>query len=212
MEFLILLGPPGSGKGTLSRLLESRNGWKPISTGEEIRKRMSDPDSEIGCASTPYMDRGDYIPDALALKLFFSIVENLSSEARIVLDGFPRSVPQAEALADWVKAQGHTVQGCVFLDLNPDRAAERMRNRRVCPTCRTTYPTVAGDPAGETCDACGGTLIPREDDDPERMARRVRRHEQLTRPLRDWYRDRGRLIELDASKTTEQLREEIVNH
>jgi len=212
VEFLILLGPPGSGKGTLSRLLESYDGWTPISTGEEIRKRMADSSSELGRKSTPYMDRGDYIPDELALELFFSIADNLSPNAHVVLDGFPRSVPQAEVLSNWVKTQGHQISGCVFLELDPEVAAERMRNRRVCPDCRKTFPTVAGDSAGKICDSCGGILIPREDDDPERMDRRVRRHEQLTRPLREWYRQRGRLIELDASFSTEKLREEIFNH
>lgn len=211
MEFLILLGPPGAGKGTLSRLLESCDRWIPISTGEEIRKRMSEPASEIGRLSAPYMDRGDYIPDELALRLFFSIAVTLPPDARVVLDGFPRTVPQGQALDDWVGAEGHTVKGCVFLELEPEAAAERMRNRKVCQKCRKTFPTVAGDPAGAVCDRCGGALIPREDDDPERMARRVRRHEQVTRPLRDWYRDRKCLIELDASLPTEELRKRILS-
>jgi adenylate kinase len=170
---------------------------------------MADSNSEIGRRSTPYMNRGDYIPDDLALQLFFSIAEGLESNARVVLDGFPRTVPQGEALAAWNEQQGHTVTGCVFLELNPEVAAKRMRNRRVCPVCRKTFPTVAGDPSGKTCDVCGGVLIQREDDDPERMARRVRRHEQVTRPLRDWYRSRGRLIELDATLPTEELRKRI---
>lgn len=212
MEFLILLGPPGSGKGTFSRLLQEKEGWRPVSTGEEIRKRMANPFDEIGQLSTPYMDRGDYIPDALALRLFFSIVEQLDSTERVVLDGFPRTVPQAEVLSEWVAEKGHTVKACVFLDLAPDAAAERMQNRRVCPDCRKTFPVVAGDPSGERCDACGARLIKREDDDPERMARRVRRHEEVTRPLRDWYQGRGRLQVLDASQPTEVLYTKICNH
>ncbi len=212
MEFLILLGPPGAGKGTLSRLLESRDAWIPVSTGEEIRKRMAKKDDEIGRRSTPYMDRGDYIPDELALELFFAIVKDIDHHPRVVLDGFPRTVPQAEVFLDWIQSGPHSFRGCVFLDLDPDVAAERMRNRRVCPSCRKTYPLVAGDPAGNRCETCGRELIQREDDDPERMARRVKKHDEVTRPLRDWFRDRGQLIELDASRTTEELAENILNH
>ena len=208
--FLILLGPPGSGKGTLSRLLQERDGWKPISTGEEIRKRMAIPGDEIGESSTPYMDRGDYIPDDLALRLFHSIASELEPEAKVVLDGFPRSVPQAEHFWHWLKTEQHPFSGCIFLEVDPEVAAERMRQRRVCPSCRKTFPAFAGDPTGEVCDECGDRLIPREDDDPERMARRVQKHEQVTRPLRNWFQERNQLIELDASQTPEQLLQEIL--
>lgn len=207
--FLILLGPPGSGKGTLSRLLQQEKGWIPISTGEEIRKRMAIPGDDIGEASRPYMDRGDYIPDELVLKLFFSIAMQLPQGSRVVLDGFPRTVPQAEVLEGWIAEVGFGFVGCVFLELDPEVAAERMRQRRVCPSCRKTFPTVTGEPAGEFCDVegCNDRLIPREDDDPERMALRVRRHNEQTAPLRDWYRERNCLLELDASKpTSESLR------
>lgn len=210
MEFLIVMGPPGAGKGTLSRLLESRDGWIPVSTGEEIRKRMADPHNEIGRSATPYMDRGDYIPDEMALRLFFSILEPMPENARIVLDGFPRTVPQAEFFAQWVREKNHQIKGCVFLELDPAVAAERMRNRQVCPECRKTFPAVAGGPTGTHCDDCGARLIPREDDDPKRMAQRVRRHEHQTRPLRNWYRERGGVIELDATLPTEENREHIL--
>jgi adenylate kinase len=210
--YLVLLGPPGAGKGTLSRRLEQEAGWIPVSTGEEIRKRMALPGDDIGEASRPYMDRGDYIPDELALKLFFSITESLPDGARVALDGFPRTVHQAEVLEQWMEQEGHTFAGCIFLNLDPEVAAGRMRLRRVCPRCRKTFPAVAGDPAGDCCDECGERPIPREDDDPERMANRVRTHEQMTRPLREWFRERGTLVELDASKTTDELAEVILNY
>lgn len=106
MDFLVILGPPGSGKGTLSRRLQKQNRFLPISTGEEIRKQMADPTSEIGLASALYMDRGDYIPDELALSLFYSILEPMPADSRVVLDGFPRTVPQADTFAAWVEQKG----------------------------------------------------------------------------------------------------------
>lgn len=210
MDFLVILGPPGSGKGTLSRRLQEENGFIPLSTGEEIRKQMADPTSEIGRASRPFMDRGDYIPDEMALSLFYKILDPMPFTSRLVLDGFPRTVPQADIFSNWVTEKDYGLIGCVFLDLPLDVAVKRMESRLVCPDCRRTYPTVAGEPAGSGCVGCGGTLIQREDDDPVRMQQRLLRHKEMTHPLRDWFGNREQLLEVDASAETEQLREQIV--
>lgn len=209
MNFLVILGPPGSGKGTLSRRLELEHRFVPISTGEEIRKQMADPDSEIGKASSPYMDRGDYIPDDLALSLFYTILSSRPPDSRLALDGFPRTVPQAVAFAKWVEENGHNLMGCVFLDLPLEVAIKRMESRKVCPDCRRTYPTVAGEPVEGCCVACGTWLIQREDDDPIRMKQRLLRHKEMTNPLRDWFGQRDQVLELDASLETDLLRKQI---
>lgn len=209
MDFLVILGPPGSGKGTLSRQLQEQQGFIPISTGEEIRKQMADPDSEIGNLSAPFMDRGDYIPDALALRLFYKILAPMPEDCRLVLDGFPRTVPQADSFVSWLTQNHHRMIGCVFLELPVEVAVKRMEARLVCPDCRRTYPTVAGHPAGSHCGACGGILMQREDDDPKRMRQRLKRHEQMTRPLREWFADRKQLVELNAAVDTARLRRQI---
>lgn len=211
MDFLVILGPPGSGKGTLSRRLQEANRFYPLSTGEEIRKCMADPASELGRASAPYMDRGDYIPDALALELFYTILDNLPKGSRVALDGFPRTVPQANAFADWMAEKGHQLVGCVYLDFPVALAVKRMEARLVCPECRRTFPQIAGDPAGSECDACGGNLMPREDDDPVRMRQRLLRHAEMTLPLRDWFETRHQLLVLDAGRETEEIRVQIEN-
>lgn len=211
MEFLVILGPPGSGKGTLSRRLQDAYGFYPLSTGEEIRKCMANPASELGCASAPYMDRGDYIPDDLALQLFYEILSPLPLSSRVALDGFPRTVPQADAFSGWLKERQYSLLGCVYLDLPVELAVKRMEGRLVCPDCRGTFPLVAGHPTGARCDVCGGRLMPREDDDPVRMHQRLKRHAQMTLPLRDWFAARQQLRILDAGRGTEELRQEIEN-
>lgn len=206
----MILGPPGSGKGTLSRQLQDKNRFIPLSTGEEIRKQMADPASETGRLSAPYMDRGDYIPDSLALSLFYEILDPMPLESRVALDGFPRTVPQADAFSEWVIRHGHRLLGCVFLDLALEVAVRRMESRRVCPDCRCTYPRVAGEPAGKRCAVCGSLLMQREDDDPVRMQQRLLRHTEMTNPLRAWFGERDRILELDAAQETETLRKQIV--
>ncbi|WFB35298.1 nucleoside monophosphate kinase [Kiritimatiellota bacterium B12222] len=211
MNFLVILGPPGSGKGTLSRQLQDVHQFTPISTGEVIRQKMADPLSEVGKAFAPFMDRGDYIPDSLALDLFQDIITDFDPDARVALDGFPRTVPQAEIFADWIKQENHHLVGCVFLDVAVEIAIERMNARLVCPNCRSTFPRIAGHPAGAACLSCGGELMPREDDDPVRMRQRMLRHDQVTAPLRDWFQQRNQLLALNAGQTTTALREEIEN-
>ena len=203
----MLLGPPGSGKGTFSRHLREHDGYFPVSTGELIRQRMADSTSDFGRKARPYMDRGDYIPDELALSLFFSHLDVCRSERRLVLDGFPRTVPQAEVFRSWCAAAGHFLAGGVFLELDVDLAVARMKDRRVCADCRCPYHLKERPPRRPgVCDACGGRLIPREDDDPERLAQRLRRHHERARPLRDWFETRNLLFRLDARLTPEELR------
>jgi adenylate kinase len=210
VEFLVLLGPPGSGKGTLSRLLQETDGWTPISTGELIRKRMSDPESDFGKAAKPFMDRGDYIPNALALSLFFSLPEITSPNARLILDGFPRTSVQAEVFHTWCRLENHHFVGCGYIQVPEDVAVARMQQRRICSECRKPFhlefrpSEVAG-----VCDDCGGALMPREDDDPVRLKQRMYRHEEQTRPLKAWFAEREKVAELDGRKDPTHLRNEL---
>ncbi len=210
MEFLLLLGPPGSGKGTLSRHLQEKDGFLPLSTGELIRQKMQSPLSSFGQQARPYMDRGDYIPDALALSLFFEYMHGLSEDQRIVLDGFPRTLTQAKVFTQWCEAARHRILGWVFLEIDLETARSRMQDRRVCERCRCPYHLATRPPqVPEVCDACQGTLIPREDDDAERMAQRLRRHEEQVEPLRVGLAKTQRILLLDGCKDPMALRQEL---
>lgn len=211
MEFLVLLGPPGAGKGTLSRLLERRTGFLPVSTGEVIRQEMSDDQSDFGHRARPYMDRGVYVPDELALTLFFSILKTFSADAKLALDGFPRTIPQAEVFLDWIRGESHRFHGCVHLDLSVEQAVERMKLRRVCSVCRTPYHLVNRPPEiPERCDDCGGLLMMREDDDPERVASRLERFHEQTQPLIQWFADQGNCLELDGGNEPAESVETLI--
>jgi adenylate kinase len=210
VEFLVLLGPPGAGKGTISRLLHQASGFQPLSTGEVIRKEMADPLSTFGQQSRPFMDRGDYIPDDLAISLFFFLLTAYPPGTRLCLDGFPRTIPQAEAFVRWVNEKGHRFLGYVFLELPVEDALRRLGLRRVCSQCRTPYHLTDRPPQREgLCDTCGGRLIPREDDDAILLARRQERHLSQTRPLLDWFRPRVRGLEADGRNDPEDVMEEI---
>lgn len=206
MEFLVLLGPPGAGKGTLSRLLESRTGFLPLSTGEWIRREMADPHSDFGRRARPYMDRGDYVPDELALSLFFTILNEIPAGSRLTLDGFPRTVPQADIFLEWVRKEGHLFRGCVHLDVSVDVAVQRMRQRRICSRCRAPY-HLENRPPRETgrCDVCGGELMLREDDDAPRVASRLARFREQTDPLIGWLAGHGTCLKLDGADEPEDL-------
>ncbi len=213
MDFLVMLGPPGAGKGTLNRLLSDRFGYRPVSTGEVIRREMANPDSPFGQAARPHMDRGDYVPDDLALSLFFSILKPMSDNARVALDGFPRTIPQAEVFLDWIRKEGHAFHGCVFLDVDVDTAVKRMRDRRVCRDCRAPYHLLHRPPkVAEVCDLCGGPVIPREDDDPERVARRIRRFQEQTNPLLQWFAERDKRFRLDGALAPEENADRVAEH
>ncbi len=184
MEFLVLLGPPGAGKGTLSRRLQALAGFQALSTGEVIRREMADPSSSFGPVARPYMDRGEYVPDSLAISLFSSILSPSPLDTRWCLDGFPRTPPQADWFRGACEEGGHRILGCVFLEITPEHAARRLRQRRVCRVCRAPYHLEARPPREPgRCDACHGNLIPREDDDAERLARRQEAYHLRTRPL-----------------------------
>lgn len=206
-----MLGPPGAGKGTLSRILSEGSGFLPVSTGERIRREMADPNSRFGREARPYMDRGDYVPDDLALSLFFTILAQERKTARLTLDGFPRTIPQAQAFLQWVADAGHRLHGCVHIDVDDGIAISRLQQRRICRDCRAPYHLQTRPPrqAGH-CDLCGGPLIVREDDDAERLASRMARFREQTRPLIRWLADRVPCVQLDGAGEPEILADQLI--
>lgn len=211
MDFLVMLGPPGAGKGTLCRLLIERVGALHVSTGDAIRKEMENPLSDFGQRARPYMDRGDYVPDGMALELFENLLREAAPDTRWIFDGFPRTVPQAEWFARWVTPERGRILGCVFLQLDVDTAVARMAHREICQVCGAVYHRVNRPPQCEgRCDECGGTLVRRDDDTPGKIASRMKRFQERTRPLVDWFAERDQLWSFDAALDPEMIAEELL--
>jgi adenylate kinase len=206
---LVLLGAPGVGKGTQAEMLASKLGACHLSTGDIFRaaKAMED------CQRTPaltaaiqYMRRGDLVPDETVLELVSERVKCLKCEGGFLLDGFPRTVAQAEALERLLKKNRIRLEAVVSYDLPIDKIVARLSGRRTCENCKAVFHVQALPPkVPGICDHCGGQLYQREDDRPESVRVRMEAYEKSTAPLADFYRERGLLRSISAEGTPEEI-------
>jgi adenylate kinase len=196
---LVLLGPPGAGKGTQARELARIYGVPHLSTGDMFRDHVAK-GTELGRRAKPIMESGQLVPDEIVLGMFEERVARPDCAAGFVLDGFPRTVPQAERLEEILSQLPLRRLLAVNLVLNLDIAVGRIASRRTCKACGTTYSTDGKAQAVPgKCDACGGELMQRQDDHEDVVRKRLEAYEQQARPLVDFYRRRGQLAELDGS-------------
>ena len=204
---IILLGPPGAGKGTLSSKIIDRLGAVQIATGDIFRYNISNK-TELGMKAKSYMDRGDLVPDELTIDLVWDAFDKVEDrEERIVLfDGFPRNLDQAKALDKGMAERNTEVGKVVYFDVADNILIERITGRRVCPDCGATYHITNSKPSKEgVCDKCGGELIQRNDDNEETVKNRISVYNDFTSPLIVYYKKAGKLIKIDGAKTPEEV-------
>jgi adenylate kinase len=203
---LVFLGPPGAGKGTQAKRIAHDLGYVHLSTGDMLRDAVRK-GTPLGRKAKEYMDRGELVPDDLIVSL---IEEAMPEEGGVVFDGFPRTVPQAEALDRMLERKNRRVDLVILFDLPDDLVVERLSGRRTCPECGSVYHMKYNPPKrDELCDRCGTKLVQREDDREEVIRERLRVYRTQTAPLVDYYRRKGILITLDASGSIEEVYSEI---
>ena len=195
---LILMGPPGAGKGTQASRLAAFLGLPAISTGDMLRDEVKQ-GSPLGRDAKGYMDRGELIPDALIIAVIESRLQRADCRRGFILDGFPRTVPQAEALDRALHRFGWSLHRVGSLSVPADEVVRRLTGRRTCRECSTPYHVVLDPPLkDDVCDVCGGTLQQRADDQESVIAKRLEVYARDTAPLLDYYRTRGLLAEIDG--------------
>src|ERR1700722_7268316 len=201
MQNLILLGPPGAGKGTQGKRLAEQLGIPQISTGDILRQAVK-AGNELGLKAKGFMDGGQLVPDELVLSMVEARLRSPDTERGFILDGFPRTIPQAQALQSMLARHGWSPTRVVDLDVDANVVVERNTGRWVCPKDGTVYQVRSAPPkqAG-FCDLCGAALIQRTDDQEPQIRARLREFNEKTGPLRAFYGDQGFLLRIDAART-----------
>jgi adenylate kinase len=207
---LVLLGPPGAGKGTQARALAALWGIPQVSSGDLLRAVVRE-DSNLGREAASYMDRGQLVPDELVLKLIAERLKNKDARKGFILDGFPRNVMQAEALAKGLDHAGLKLDKAVAVIVPDEEIVKRISGRRTCAKCNAMYHVAFEPPAKPgVCDKCGGELYQREDDAEETVRERLKVFAEATRPLLDYYGRLGLLEQIDGVGRTDDVEKRIL--
>jgi adenylate kinase len=192
---VVLLGPPGAGKGTQADLLADRLGIQKIATGDVLRAAVRD-GTKRGKEAKSYMDRGDLVPDSVILGILQDVMTSPATKEGAILDGAVRTVPQAEGLATMLAEIGKKVDKVLLFDVDDGELIKRLSTRTVCQGCQTPY--MDREP-GSKCEKCGGRLVRRKDDEPEAVRNRLEVYRTQTEPVRDWYGDhKMSVLKIDA--------------
>ncbi len=206
---IIMLGAPGAGKGTQAKRIAEKHGIPTISTGDIFRQNIKE-GTELGKKAKGYMDAGGLVPDELVCDLVVDRISKEDCRDGFILDGFPRTIPQAEALTAALKEKGTAMDYALDIELSDEAIIERMGGRRVCAKCGATFHTVNIPPKQEgICDSCGGELQLRDDDKPETVKKRLAVYHEQTAPLIEYYKNQGILHEIDGSLKLEDGTAEI---
>ena len=207
---IIMLGAPGAGKGTQAIKIAEKYGVPHISTGDIFRANIKN-GTELGKKAKEYMDKGALVPDELTCDLVVDRIHQDDCTNGFVLDGFPRTIPQAEALDAALSKDNETMDYAIDIEVPDENIVKRMGGRRACVNCGATYHIVSAPPKVEgVCDHCGGKLTIRDDDKPETVQKRLTVYHDQTQPLIDYYKKAGILHSVDGTKPLDDVFADIV--
>ena len=207
---IIMLGAPGAGKGTQAKQIADKYGVPHISTGDIFRANIKN-GTELGKKAKEYMDKGLLVPDELVCDLVVDRIQQADCEKGYILDGFPRTIPQAEALEAALNAIEQKLDYAIDIDVPDENIINRMSGRRACVGCGATYHVLFNPTKVEgKCDVCGESLILRDDDKPETVKKRLDVYHTQTQPLIDFYTERKVLVEVDGTQSMDKVFDDIM--
>ncbi|MCD6255103.1 MAG: adenylate kinase [Deltaproteobacteria bacterium] len=207
---LIFLGPPGAGKGTQAKMLVERYGIPQVSTGDILRAAVAE-GTDLGKKAKEYMEAGKLVPDEVVIGIIEERLKQSDCEKGFILDGFPRTVPQAEALDKVLEKMGRKIDHVLTLDVPEEELIRRLTGRRTCKKCGAMYHIIFNPPKAEgVCDKCGGELYQRPDDNEETVRSRLSVYEQQTSPLIDFYEKKGLVRKIDGRGEIKEIFDQIV--
>jgi adenylate kinase len=203
---IVLVGPPGAGKGTQAQFISSHLSIPKISTGDIFRANVSG-GTDLGRQAKAYMDRGDLVPDEITIAMVRDRLAEDDAKEGFLLDGFPRNVPQAETLKKILAEWDDRLDVVIELVVDEDEVVRRLSGRRTCSQCERIWHVVFDDKQDDVCDACGGRLFQRDDDKEETIRHRLEVYQEQTAPLVSFYADEGILVGIDATGPVEEVTE-----
>ena len=208
---IIMLGAPGAGKGTQAERIAEKYDIPHISTGDIFRANIK-AGTELGVKAKAYMDHGQLVPDSLTIDLVMDRISQSDCNGGYILDGFPRTIPQAVSLTNALKDRGEALDYAINVHVPDERIVSRMSGRRACPGCGSTYHLVFAAPKQEgICDKCGSELVLRDDDKPETVKKRLAVYHNQTQPLIQYYGKQKILRTVDGTKDMEDVFQDITN-
>ena len=205
---IVLLGPPGAGKGTQAKSISAKYSIPHISTGDIFRKNISE-NTPLGIEAKSYMDAGKLVPDEVTINMVKDRLVQDDCKNGYLLDGFPRTVEQAEALQEFLSARGEKLDTALLIDVQKEFILERMTGRRVCPSCGASYHIKFNPAKDGKCELCGSSVVQRKDDTAETVKERLDVYEKETQPLIDFYKNIDLLSTVDGTKAINMVFEDI---
>ncbi|MDU0439299.1 adenylate kinase [Staphylococcus haemolyticus] len=208
---IILMGLPGAGKGTQASEIVKKSPIPHISTGDMFRKAIKD-ETDLGKEAKSYMDRGELVPDEVTVGIVKERISEDDAKKGFLLDGFPRTIDQAEALNDIMSELGRNIDAVINIEVPEEELMNRLTGRRICEKCGTTYHLVFNPPKVDgICDIDGGKLYQREDDNPETVSNRLNVNVKQSKPILEYYNEKGVLKNIDGAKDIDDVTKDVID-